>query len=161
MIAGHRPPSAPSDSIEFGRSPYSTHWFNRVGPSREGLAWLGLGCGLLFRAGMRRAHREPGRNTPLCVTNQIKSNHLHANRRPRPAGPAACPAAPRTPKDTPTPTSTPKHLLAVAPAVAHVGMRAHVRRAHDQSTTPHNAPSGHTPHSTAPKTKRDATDVEK
>jgi hypothetical protein len=24
---------------------------NRVGPSREGLAWLGLGCGLFFRAG--------------------------------------------------------------------------------------------------------------
>jgi hypothetical protein len=37
------------------------------------LAWLGLGCRLLFRAGMKRAHREPGRHTPLCVTNQIKS----------------------------------------------------------------------------------------
>jgi hypothetical protein len=45
---------------------------NHVGPSREGLAWLGLGCGLLFRAGMKRAHREPGRHTPMCVTNQIK-----------------------------------------------------------------------------------------
>jgi hypothetical protein len=26
LIAGRRPPSAPSDSIEFGRNPYSTHW---------------------------------------------------------------------------------------------------------------------------------------
>ncbi len=45
---------------------------HHVWPSRAGLAWLGLGCGLLFRAGMKRAHREPGRHTPLCVTNQIK-----------------------------------------------------------------------------------------
>ncbi len=44
-----------------------------VGPSREGLASLVLGCGLPFRAGMKRARREPGRHTPLCVTNQIKS----------------------------------------------------------------------------------------
>jgi hypothetical protein len=39
-----------------------------------GKAWSKLGCGQPFRAGMKRAHREPGRHTPLCVTNQIKSN---------------------------------------------------------------------------------------
>ncbi len=52
---------------------------NRVGPGREGLAWLGLGCGLPFRAGMKRAHRWPGRQTPLCVTNQIKSTSAAAH----------------------------------------------------------------------------------
>jgi hypothetical protein len=31
---------------------------------------------LPFRAGMKRAHREPGRHTPMCVTNQIKSNQI-------------------------------------------------------------------------------------
>ncbi len=49
-----------------------------LGLSREGLAGLGLGCGLPFRAGMKRAHREPGRHTPLCVTNQkSKPQALH------------------------------------------------------------------------------------
>jgi hypothetical protein len=41
----------------------------------KGLAWLGLGCRLPLRAGMKRAHREPGRHTRLCATNQTKSNH--------------------------------------------------------------------------------------
>jgi hypothetical protein len=58
----------------------------RVRPSREGLAWLGLSyiimIGLLFRAGMKRAHREPGRHTPLCVANQINPCPAGAQRAP-------------------------------------------------------------------------------
>ncbi len=64
---------------------------NHVGPSREGLAWLGLGCGLLFRAGMKRAHREPGRHTPMCITNQIKSAACCARPRPHAIPPAPFP----------------------------------------------------------------------
>jgi hypothetical protein len=55
----------------------------RVG---KALAWLGLGCGL--RAGMKRAHRGPGRHTPLCVKRLINSVSIfndwaegHAGRR--------------------------------------------------------------------------------
>jgi hypothetical protein len=45
---------------------------NHVGPCREGLAWLGLGCGLPFRAGMNWAHR--GRADTRRCALQIKSN---------------------------------------------------------------------------------------
>ncbi len=36
-----------------------------------------------FRAGMKRAHRWPGRHTSLCVTNQIESNSPHPPPPPR------------------------------------------------------------------------------
>jgi hypothetical protein len=55
-----------------------------VEPGSGGLACLGLGCGLPFRAGMKRAHREPGRHTPLCVTNQITLVHARRSLPPPP-----------------------------------------------------------------------------
>ncbi len=74
-LSAHHLGLAPAPHAPCTAQPH--HALTRAGPPGQSCtrhpSSLGSGRRCILRAGMRRAHEWPGRHTPLCVANQIKS----------------------------------------------------------------------------------------